>query len=112
MQVSACLGAYILAAVTVMAAQSPTLASQQPLTAKFVETTVSEALEFLARHGGVTIRFDDEVPTSVRNGRLTPSPLSLVNVQLAEALQSITNSNGLALVVVDPKTVVIRMGAR
>jgi hypothetical protein len=112
MRVLAFLGACILAAVTVVSAQSPTLASQQPLTVKFVDTTVSEALGFLARQASITIRFDDEVPTGVRNGRLTPSPLSLVNVQLAEALQSITNSNGLAFVVVDPKTVVIRMRAR
>ncbi|MDP2320282.1 MAG: STN domain-containing protein [Acidobacteriota bacterium] len=43
---------------------------------------------------------------------MTPSPLSLVNVPLAEALDSITSSNGLAFVVVDPTTVVIRMRAR
>jgi hypothetical protein len=112
MRVLAFFGACILAAVTVVSAQSSTLASQRPLTVKFVDTTVSEALGFLARQASLTIRFDDEVPTSVRSGRLTPSPLSLVNVQLAEALQAIADSNGLAFTVVDPKTVVIRMRAR
>lgn len=112
MRVLAFFGACILAAVAVVSAQSPTLAHQQPLTVKFVDTTVSEALGFLARQARVTIRFDDEVPAGVRDGRLAPSPMSLVNVQLAEALQSITNSNGLAFVVVDPTTVVIRMRAR
>lgn len=112
MRVLAFIGACILAAVSVVSAQSPTLASQRPLTVKFVDTTVLEAVEFLARQSRVTIRFDDEVPAGVRNGRLEPSPLSLVNVQLAEALQSITNSNGLAFVMVDRTTVVIRMRAR
>jgi len=112
MRVLAIFGACILAAVTVVSAQSPTLAPQQPLTVKFVDTTVSEALGFLARQARVTIQFDDEVPASVRDGKLTPSPLSLVNVPLTEALESITNSNGLAFVVVDPTTVVIRMRRR
>lgn len=112
MPVLAIFGACILAGVTMVSAQSPTLASQQPLTVRFVDTTVSEALGFLARQSRVTIQFDDEVPASVRDGKLTPSPLSLVNVPLPEALESITNTNGLAFVVVDPTTVVIRMRAR
>ncbi|MDP1604053.1 MAG: hypothetical protein Q8M03_12400, partial [Legionella sp.] len=93
MRVLTMLGACILTAVTVVSAQSPTLASQRPLTVKLVDTSVAEAIEFLARYSSVTIRFDDEVPASVRNGRVAPSPLSLVNVQLAEALQIITSSN-------------------
>ena len=56
MRVLAFFGACILAAVTVVSAQSRTLASQQPLTVKFVDTTVPEVLGFLARHSGVTIR--------------------------------------------------------
>lgn len=112
MRVLAIFGACILTGVTVVWAQSPTLATQQPLTVKFVDTTVSEALGFLARQSRVTIRFDDEVPAIVRDGKLTPSPLSLVNVPLTEALESITSSNGLAFVVVDPTTVVIQMRAR
>ncbi|MDP3720711.1 MAG: hypothetical protein Q8T13_23360 [Acidobacteriota bacterium] len=112
MRVLALLGACILAAVSGVSAQSPTLASQRPLTVKFVETTVSEAVDFLARQSKITIRFDDEVPASVRDGRLEPSPMSLVNVQLAAALQSIANSNGLAFEVIDPTTVLIRIRAR
>lgn len=57
MRVLALLGACILAAVSVVPAQSPTLASQQPLTVKFVDTSVAEALGFLARQARVTIQF-------------------------------------------------------
>jgi type II secretory pathway component HofQ len=102
-------GACILSIVAVAAAQSPTLASQQPITANFVDTKVSDALAFLAKYGRFTVQFDEKVPASVRDARLTPSPLSLVDVPLPEALRSIASRNGLEVVVVDPTTVVIRM---
>ena len=108
MRLSSFVGACVLCVATVSSAQS-TLATRPEVNLLLTRATLAEAVDAVARAGGITIRFDESVPAEVRNRQLSRLPLKFANAPLASALEFLTSRSDLAFVVVDSTTVLIRL---
>lgn len=106
-------GASLLVASSAMAqAVVPALDVSRPVTMKLVDVSLDEALGTIGRLAGISIQWDAAVSAEVRSQRIAPAPISFRDAPLDQVLTALTRRVGLAVVVVDPKTVRIAVAAR
>ena len=105
---------HILLAIAVsilqVAAPPPTLLTvanaNRPISVSFNKTAPFEdAISMLAKVSGVTIEFDQTVPEQVRRQPMTDSEIVLRNVNLEQAVASLTERMGLSYIVLQGKSI-------
>ena len=113
MKLAVLLGASLLVASTALAqGVAPVLDVSRRVTMKLVEARLDEALGLVGRLAGISIQWDATVSAAARSQAVAPAPVSFLNAPADEALALLTRESGLAVVVVDAKTVRIAVAAR
>lgn len=106
-------GASLLAASSALAeGVAPALDASKPVTMKIVDARLDEAIGMVGRLAGISIQWDASVSAEVRAQLVAPVPISFLNAPVDEALAALTRRVGLAVVVIDAKTVRIASAAR
>ena len=72
------------------------------VTVKFVNTPFEDVIGFLAKYVGIELQFDDSASSERRTTRIT---VSMSDVTLEEALDTLTRLAGLSYAVVDAQTI-------
>jgi type II secretory pathway component GspD/PulD (secretin) len=78
--------------------------NREAITIKFVNTAFEDVIGFLTRYAGIAVEFDDSATSERRNTKLT---VSMSDVTLEEALDTLTRLSGLTYKVVDAQTILI-----
>jgi hypothetical protein len=96
----------VITLLTVYAANAQQLAPRntEPITIHLVNTTFEDAIGFVGRHAGIAVQFDDSATAERRTTRLL---LTMKDVTLEEALDTMTRLAGLTYKVVDVQTILI-----
>lgn len=100
----------ILTAAAPAQPQAPvSLLANQPITITFINTvTLDEALSTLSRLSGVVVEITKTVPEDVMQQPVSPtSAISMRNVTLEQAFETVTGLKGLSFAVINPKLVVV-----
>ena len=98
-----------LAAISLLAVHTAAYAQPQlmprdvtPLTIHFVNSTLDDAMTFLAKQTGIEIQWDETVTPDRRRAKVT---LRMEEATLAEVLEALTSRIGLNYRVVDAQTI-------
>ena len=97
-------------AIIQVATAPPTLLTvanaNKPISVTFNETApFGEAMAMLAKVSGVSIEFDETVPEELRRQPMTDSKIVLRNVNLEQAVASLTERMGLSYIVLEGKSI-------
>jgi hypothetical protein len=77
-----------------------------PITVTFNKTAAFEdAIAMLAKASGVPIEFDETVPAPLKRQPMTDSEISLRNVNLEQAVATLTERMGLSYIVVKGQSI-------
>jgi type II secretory pathway component GspD/PulD (secretin) len=76
--------------------------SREPVTIHLVNTEFGTAIDFVSKHAGIEVQFDDMVTRERRNTKLT---LTMREATLEEVLDAMTRASGLSYAVVGPQTI-------
>jgi hypothetical protein len=102
----------LLAGVIVLTSTATTAAQEQPILLNsarinltFLDAPLEDALTAIARISGLTIEFDGTVTEEMRRALLAKRPIRIVNGTIAEALDILTETNGLIYTSTGPKAI-------
>lgn len=106
MKLAALVGASLLVAGSALAqGTAPVLDVSRPVTLKLVDARLDEAIATVGRLAGISIQWDASVSAAARLQVVAPVPISFQNAPADEVLGALTRRVGLAVVVVNAKTV-------
>ena len=108
MRVTIFTGACVLCLASALYAQAPAAPIQPRVTLTIVTATLADAVEAIAKQGGVAVRFDERIASEVRDRRLSKSPVLFSDAPVETALRFLLSREGLTLVDLDAKTFLVQ----
>lgn len=103
MNIARVASALVLGSFVTLAAQSPTLAARRINLVVVENTTFESMVKVLGELSGVSIEFDQSVPTELRSAPV--DRLHFQDTELESALGFLTKRNNLTFIVISPNSI-------